>query len=99
LERTCLLLLIDGGFTVEDIADIVEKSEQEVEESLRAAREHVCRFYRLVITQGERGKELVPPFYTGEVNANGNTVSHSEHELSRDNLWITLYPLLLPHVR
>jgi hypothetical protein len=48
-ERTCLLLHTDGEFTIQDIAEIVEKSQEMVELALKDAHEHLRHFYHLAI--------------------------------------------------
>jgi tetratricopeptide (TPR) repeat protein/DNA-directed RNA polymerase specialized sigma24 family protein len=52
-ERTCLLLQIEGEFSIQDIADIVEKSQDEVGEALHNARNHICQLYYSLLEQKE----------------------------------------------
>ncbi|HEX3641162.1 MAG TPA: hypothetical protein VHV10_07720 [Ktedonobacteraceae bacterium] len=47
-ERTCLLLEIEGEFTVEDIADIVDQSQEDVAAAIGDAREHVYQHYHVI---------------------------------------------------
>jgi Viral BACON domain len=51
LERTCLLLQIEGEFAIEDIADVVERSQEEVAAAIHDAREHVCQHYHDFVKQ------------------------------------------------
>ena len=56
-ERTCLLLHMDGSFTAQDIAEIVEKSQSMVEQTLKEAREHLRHFYYLATQQDDHQSE------------------------------------------
>ena len=55
-ERTYLLLEIEGEFAVQDIADIVDKSQEEVAAAISDARKHVRQHYHDLIKQKNEKK-------------------------------------------
>ncbi len=59
-ERTCLLLQIEGEFAVQDIADIVDKSQERVAAAIHDAREHICQHYHDLTEQEKRVQGFLP---------------------------------------